>query len=375
MKKILIVTGIFPPDIGGPASYVPKLSISLVRLGFDIEVITLSERLDFDGDIYPFPVKRIKRGLNLLSRWCLVIVEIVRSGQNADIIYVNGLQLEATIANFFLRKQLVIKVVGDFAWERAISRKWTQDLFDEFQYKRHGVKVTLLKKMRAWWTRRANKVIVPSTYLQRVVLRWGVPVSRVNIIYNAFENHKTILPINLDWEVSKVIVTVCRLVPWKRVDQLIECVAQLEDIGLIVVGDGPEMISLNKLSEKLELSDRVMFTGYLSKKEALAYISLGDVFVLNSTYEGLPHVILEALSLGVPVIATRVGGTPEVVCDGENGYLFDLGDETGLYDLLVDGFQNNAFGALSTEMANMEKFDYNNMLNNTTNLFQNVIKK
>jgi glycosyltransferase involved in cell wall biosynthesis len=71
----------------------------------------------------------------------------------------------------------------------------------------------------------------------------------------------------------------------------------------------------------LGISDRVIFTGGVPRSSVLAYLKAADLFILNSSYEGLPHIILEAFASGLPVVATSAGGTQEVVEDGVNGLL------------------------------------------------------
>jgi glycosyltransferase involved in cell wall biosynthesis len=90
---------------------------------------------------------------------------------------------------------------------------------------------------------------------------------------------------------------------------------------LVVVGDGPERERLERLALENHVADRIFFAGQRSKEETFGLMTACDVFVLNSTYEGFPHVVLEAMCAGLPVIATAVGGTPELVRDGQNGLL------------------------------------------------------
>ena len=88
------------------------------------------------------------------------------------------------------------------------------------------------------------------------------------------------------------------------------------------------------MARGLGVLERIYFAGQRTGEETLALLAAADVFVLNSTHEGLPHVVLEAMSVGVPVVATAVGGTPEVVRDGENGLLIPPQVEGALCKIL-----------------------------------------
>lgn len=325
--RVLIVTGIFPPDIGGPATYVPQIARGLVERGHQAAVLTLSERVDIDDSGWSFQVVRIRRGIPKPWRQVRTVAAIWRLGRKADVLFINGLALEAVLANFVLRKPLVMKVVGDLAWERATTRRWTSDNFEAFQQKRYGWRIELFKALRTWWTRQADRVITPSQYLARWGACWGIPEDRIVVIYNAVEPVNDIKPLPIPLKTPVKAVTVGRLIPLKRIDQLLEALVQLPDLGLVVVGDGPERLQMERLARDLQVSDRVYFAGQRSKKEALGLMAACDLFVLNSTHEGLPHVVLEAMALGLPVVATAVGGTPEAVKDGETGILVPPGGD------------------------------------------------
>jgi glycosyltransferase involved in cell wall biosynthesis len=319
--KILVITGIFPPDIGGPATYVPTMSSELAKRAHKVTVVTLSDTLvDHDDLSYTFRIRRIRRSLFTPWRFLLTVMAILRAGRRAQLLYVNGLYLEAVVANFFLRKPMVQKIVGDWAWERATNKRWVADTFEEFQKCRHGLKIETLKSLRSFCARRADVIIVPSYYLARAVANWGVTESKTIVIYNAVDlpsPYPCAIPLSTRFK----LVTVGRLVPWKQIDHLIEALAGCGDAGLVIVGDGPERTRLEELVRDRQLVARVYFAGQRSKEDALALMAACDLFVLNSTYEGFPHVVLEAMCAGLPVIATAVGGTPELVHDGENGIL------------------------------------------------------
>jgi glycosyltransferase involved in cell wall biosynthesis len=319
--RILIITGIFPPDIGGPATYVPQIATALANLGHHVRVLTLSDQLDHDDCVYTFPVKRLPRKRFKLWRWIRTMTRIVHLGRQADVLFVNGLALEAVLANIWLRKPLVQKVVGDLAWEQASNRGWVADAFEAFQQRRHGLKVEVLKFLRTWWTKRAHHVIAPSRYLARWVAQLGIPEWRISVIYNALDLMHDIQPPEVPLPTPINVATICRLIPLKRVHNVIEAIAKCEGVGLVLIGDGPERAALEGVARATGLSERVYFAGQRPRREALSLLAACDLLVLNSTHEAFPHVILEAMSLGLPVIATAVGGTPEIVQDGENGRL------------------------------------------------------
>jgi glycosyltransferase involved in cell wall biosynthesis len=110
-------------------------------------------------------------------------------------------------------------------------------------------------------------------------------------------------------------------VPLKRIDLVIEAVVQCDGVSLVIVGDGPERGRLERVARVHGIAERVHFTGQCSQAETMALMATCDVLVLNSTHEGFPHAILEAMALGLPVVATAVGGTPELLEDGVNGLL------------------------------------------------------
>jgi sugar transferase (PEP-CTERM/EpsH1 system associated) len=131
---------------------------------------------------------------------------------------------------------------------------------------------------------------------------------------------------------SCIIGTVARLSPEKGIDRLIDAFAALATrhpaIQLLIAGDGPARPALVEQVNRLGLTDRVTFTGHCDRVKSV--LDRLDVFVLPSLTEGIPLALLEAMAAGVPVIATAVGGVPEVVEDGVSGVLVPADDVTAL---------------------------------------------
>lgn len=323
-QKILLVTGIFPPDHGGPATYVPAIATALAERHKILGVITLSDAQNHDDAMYPFPVMRILRGQNRFLRRVRTIYLIRKSARSADAVYLNGLVLEGIVACKILsRRYVAIKVVGDLIWERARNSGFTKDNIDEFQNNSYGLLWQCKKWLQGWYTNVADIIITPSHYLAGIVRGWGVSSSKVHVVYNAVQSSFPSTPANICKSVD--CVTVARLVSWKGISELIDIVGQ-NKWTLNVVGEGPLRNELERQIAKANLTNYIKLVGHVSKAKVVEEIAKAKIFILNSTYEGLPHIILEAKAAGVPVIATAVGGTPETIHDGLDGFLVPLGD-------------------------------------------------
>ena len=374
--KILIVTGIFPPDIGGPATYVPEIAEGLLDRGHEISVVTTSEPkwLDLDDSQYPFPVFRMNRRVHLGFRPFLFTKTILHHAKKVDVILANGVFLEATVACLMAGKSIVQKIVGDPTWERARNRGWTTDSFEAFQDRYQGLKVELFKKLRNLVARRADRIIVPSRYLASSLRKWNIPPNKISIIYNSVQSVDGVDPAHNPLSSPVKLVTTCRLVSWKRVDSIIRAVGQIDKVGLLICGDGPERKNLETLTKDLALNDRIYFAGQRNRKDTLALMTGCDVFVLNSTYEGFPHVILEAMSLGLPVIATSVGGTPELVRNGEAGLLIRASDAVALRSAILEVIGSPETLRAMREQTRVEvrSFSFPRMVRETEQVLQTV---
>lgn len=142
--------------------------------------------------------------------------------------------------------------------------------------------------------------------------------------------------LSLDCE-RKLILFVGNLVPVKGVDFLLEAVAQLKktDFALYIVGDGSMRPMVETRAEQLGISRSCIFAGRRPHDEIPIWLCAADCLVLPSLSEGLPTTILEAMMCRTPVIATAVGGTPEIVVDGDTGFLVPPADATALSSAIV----------------------------------------
>jgi glycosyltransferase involved in cell wall biosynthesis len=332
--RVLLATSIFPPDIGGPATHTTLLASALIARGLDVTVFTLSDATGDTTTAVPYSVVRLRRRMWKPLRWIRTVGQLVRLARRADVVFVNGLAMEAALAKCVTQKPIVLRVPGDLAWERASDRGWISDGCETFQRKRYGARIEVLRWMRSWWTRRADHVIVPSRYLRGVVAGWGVAPERITVVSNGVESIREVQE-TADATIKRCeLVAVGRLVPWKRVDGILRVVARLDGIRLNVVGDGAERPRLEELASRLGIGDRVLFSGARNRATTLALVRAAEVLVLNSMCETFSFVLAEAMALGVPVVATAVGAVPEMVRDGHNGRLVPSGDEETLTETL-----------------------------------------
>lgn len=353
--RVGLVTGIFPPDIGGPATYIAALGAGLVERGHVVEVVTYSDVRGRRSD-WPFRVTRVPRSSR--ARRAHAVLQIARLTARSDVLLVAGLVEAATIANAVARRPCAARVVGDSAWERARNRGLTTQEFTAFQRAEHSRPIARWQRVRTRCLRRARAVIVPSEFLRSVVVGWRAG-ERAHVIPNGVTDEFLRAAEAADLDAlraahdlpERFLLYAGRLTNWKGCDTLVRVLSKLpDDVALVLVGDGPERAALGGIAERLHVRDRVRFLPPAGQATVGGLMRLASCFVLNSGYEGHPHVVLEAMALGTPVAAAAECGTAELVRDGENGLLFEKDnspqivealarvlDEATLRQRLVDG--------------------------------------
>jgi glycosyltransferase involved in cell wall biosynthesis len=321
--RIVFLTGIWPPDVGGPATHGPDFATFLRDRGHDVRVVTMG---DHEPTERPVPVESIARGRPFVVRYPQVATAGFRLARRADVVYATATYAAAAAASLAAHRPLVAKLVSDPAYERARRYGLFSGPLEAFQAD-SSARVLPLKRLRTASLRRARRLVVPSRYLADIAAEWGLDRSRIEVLTNPAPPPADIEPMPLD---PATFVFVGRLTEQKALPVALAAIAEVEGARLILVGDGAERASLERRVGELGLGDRVQFLGSLPREDALRYLAGARAALLSSAWENLPHAAVEALAVGTPVVSTNVGGVPEVVRDRENGLLVPPNDVAAL---------------------------------------------
>src|SRR3989344_4699138 len=205
--KIVIATPLYPPEIGGPATYAKLLFEGLPKKGIEVDLVKFS-------DVQYLP--KIIRHFAYYRR-------VLKAAKNADVVLALdpvSVGLPAMKAAQKARKPFVVKIVGDYAWEQGQQRFGITQTLDEFvQTQRVPFRVQVLRRIQTRVAREAARIIVPSEYLKGVVATWGIPIGNIEVIYNAVPIEKLgVVPEAVSALPRPLVVTAGRLVPWKHMD-------------------------------------------------------------------------------------------------------------------------------------------------------------
>lgn len=334
--KIVIATPLYPPEIGGPATYAKLLFDGLPAKGVEVELVKFSD----------------VRHLPKLVRHHAYYLNVLRAARSADVVLALdpvSVGLPAMKAAQKAKKPFIVKIVGDYAWEQGQQRFGVTQNLDEFVVTKNvPFMVRLFQKIQTHVARSATRIIVPSEYLKGIVTRWGIEEEVIHVIYNGIELTDNI-PTQQKNEGEFLILSAGRRVPWKGFEA-IESVARGHKNWRVFIASG------------------------LPHNEVLGWMKTADVFVLNSSYEGLSHVLIEAQTLGVPTIATQAGGNGEVITDEVNGLLIPVGDtqalEIALERICSDEALRERLSAHAIESA--KRFSVETMLRRTSDVLHHL---
>lgn len=313
--KVLIATGIYPPDIGGPATYAFFLKAELLKLGCEVEVITFGRENNNDRSAGQAGFKEniiyVSRKNNILARYFNFFGQVLRLADWADIIYVLDLMsvgLPAVLAAALKRKKVVFRTGGDFLWEKAYQSGWTDLPLILYYEAKKNLREKMLLSFCRWLLKRINLIIF-STEFQAKIYRqyYKLPEAKIKLIPNALPEIKATLP---SAAYRDAIIFAGRLIKLKNLERLIKAFLKIREnnLKLVIFGQGPAKENLQNLINRLGRNGRIKIKGNVNHKELISFISGCKFFILPSITEISPNLALECLSLKKPIILTQETG-------------------------------------------------------------------
>ena len=364
--KVLIASG----DSGGPATYTQLLKQSLPNKGIEVDVASFQSVISLPPGV----------------RHIVYFFKLLKQTKNVDVIYAQdpfSVGYPAMLVSKIRKKKLFLKVVGDYAWEQGQVRFGVTEKLDSFVRdlpRRRPFFVSFLVLIERTVARNAYKIIVPSEYLKKIVTLWGIPKKNITVIFNSpgdlqpSGNRETLRGL-LQFD-GQLVVSVGRLVPWKGFKDLIDVAPNLHDkyprMKLLIVGGGPMHDELKESVRRRGMEEYVVVTGHLDHDVTLRYIEAADLFVLNSSYEGFSHTLLETMAIGTPIVATTAGGNPELIRSGTDGVLVTFGDKKGLEEAIGSLLKDSkrAKKLAQSGSVRVRQYDVESMLQSVTKVLQ-----
>ena len=347
--KIVLISGTFPPVIGGIEEFSYELAkhLSEDKRIDKVAVITFSDKIVGRESINKkLDVIRIHKS-NFMKMELIFICELFKR-RKYDVFHNTSLGISSFqspyFAKLFAHKKSFVTVYG----LDALSALGALDASGNKRIS-FGIKSFIIKRIFD----RVDKIIAFSDSTRtKVEVAYRLRTDKLRTIYPGVSvpevTQAQVESLRKKFNINKedfVVLFVGRLVERKGADDLIHALARIdekENIKLLIVGDGPEKSKLLRLRNKLRMDDRILFAGMVPHQEVFPFYKLANVFCMPSKYlkergdiEGLGIVFLEAQSYGVPVIGTNSGGIPEAIDNLNTGFIVPESDPNAIKEKIL----------------------------------------
>jgi len=316
-RKILIYSPIYYPDIGGPAVQARFLSELLIENGYEVAVLKYAKGIEPNSlvKIHCLNWNPNPKFIGRLYRWIFgpLISFFYLLKVKPNLVLVNSVFWNGMIMGSLcrlLKIPTILKFTGDWVYESTQGQKGSVVTLNKIYSKNLLTKLMrflqkeLIGKFNTIWviskfryTNVSELTRKPNIWLQRNFHDLPKP--------KLLDNKRFINPL--------IFITSARLIPHKRINVLIEVMSELSnEYKLIVVGDGSELKNLKNLTERLNITNQVVFLGKISTGLLYDLLSNSSAYLSWSAEEGAPNSFIEAMNFGLPILSANVGGIPEM---------------------------------------------------------------
>ena len=385
MPRICLVTHFFPPHMGGIEKVSYEQSKRLAESGYEIDVLTSKiegQNRNPEKGIRVFPYSSLKIAERFGVPYPILTVGAFKQFSDlirkCDIVHAHGhVYMSSCLAGKLAKKYKKPFIVTQHnTWiDYKSGLNVLENVNDELIGK------TVLKD--------ADRTLTVSKETLKYVLRLGADKETTSVMYNGVDTNcfcsiqknesrkKLDLP-----EDRKIVFSVRRLVYKNGIDTLIDsaklAAKDYPDILFVVAGKGPSKGLIEDRIKELGIEKNIKLTGFVLDELLPVYYNAADYFILPSASgEGLPLVLFEAMSCGLPVIATTVGGTPEIVDNMKNGVLVPPRDPEAMAQALADLLENDKLTATIGEKATKkirESFSWEENVRQLKAVYEEVLR-
>jgi L-malate glycosyltransferase len=362
MMKILILNYEYPPLGGGAGVGTKAIAENLVKIGHHVTVLTtqafdLKEYEQLNG-VEIHRVKVIGRsklhGASWLSLFTWPIMSLIKGIQLCQ-----KSKFDIINTHFFAPTGPTGTVLSKLFRIPNIVYAHGGDVYDPDKMNTtpsgEGALSSLLRLSMKWQAKFSAGIVTQTSDLQSKINK-VLPNTKVDIIPLPFDRYTKLIPKKTFSSDGFSIVALGRVVERKGFQYLIKSLVHLpNDITLTIIGDGKYMTFLQNLVSDLNLAKRVKFTGFISSErveDKFKILHDSDIFVMPSTYEAMGVVLLEAMSVGLPIITTNAGGQVDIVSNEINGFIVDPANEEQLAEKILQMYNERQL---------LSKFSKNNI--------------
>lgn len=309
--KIVLASGIYPPDLGGPATYVANLAREFARLGHDVTVVTYGEQNEErrEGADQWWTVIVVQRKGGVLRRWRRYAWALRRAAAKADVVEaMSSISVGMPLWMSRVRHpKRILRLGGDFFWERYTDSGGVLPLAE---WTAHA---TIHRWIMARVLRTFDRIAFSTTMQQSLYTKHYGELPSSEVIENALPDGS--LALHTRHEPLRILF-LGRLVRFKNLAALLLATTDMDDVELTIAGDGPDALRLRTLAASLRLDSRVVFVPSAHGDEKTQLFEAHDLLIIPSITEISPNVALEARAAGLPVLLTDTTGLSEGLHEG-----------------------------------------------------------
>ncbi len=353
---------------GGAGNSIYRLCKGLSKKKFDISIICL-KKCFFDKEFKKIGVKvyeiKSKKTFFAMAK-VLTVTKSIISKKYKKNIFISNIHYTNVLSLIFLRNLNNLKIV-------LVERTPLMELSIYFGFidfiKKNIIKLLIYLLYDLSDAIVCNSANISKHYKNKYKLRTETifPPS----IINSFQSNKKIYKKNR----TLVISTACRLTREKGLDVLFQALSflKIKNYKLLIAGDGTEKLKLKRLSEKLNISSKIKYFGFL--KDIKPILKLSNLYINSSYFEGFPNSVVEAINYGIPVICSQShGGINEILLNGKCGTIFNNGNSFDLASKIEEYYNNPKKYFLKTKLAkkNIKRFTLRKNILGYENLFNKL---